>query len=184
MQTSLHRSPFALLGVTTRDKADKIIEQAEEKSLFLDSDVCTKARSDLTTVRNRLATEIRWLPGVAPNRALGLLDALTNNIESLKDDTSLPPLANANILAAAFEILDPNMAASDWQDWIMDFAYTVDLIDADDVLSEINADRTLSGFSEVKGKEQIEEELDDRRHFYTESIKAALDKLDLMKLVE
>ncbi len=151
MKTTLHSSPFALLGVSTRDRANKIVEQAEEKSLFLDSDVCTKARSDLTTVRNRLATEIRWLPGVSPNRATILLEALTSNIETLKDDTSLPPLANANVLAAAFEILDPDMDAPDWQDWIMDFAYTVDLIDAEDVLREINADRTLSGFSEVKG---------------------------------
>lgn len=184
MNTSLHSSPFALLGVSTRDKANKIVEQAEEKSLFLDSDVCTKARSDLTTVRNRLATEIRWLPGVAPNRAISLLDALTKHIDSLKDDTTLPPLANANVLAAAFEILDPDMAASDWQAWIMDFAYTVDLIDADDVLREINADRTLSGFSEVKGTEQIEAELDERRRYYTDTIKSALNRLAPMKLVE
>lgn len=184
LTTSLHNSPFALLGVSTRDRADKIVEQAEEKSLFLDSEVCTKARSDLTTVRNRLATEIRWLPGVSPNRANSLLGALTSDIESLKDDTSLPPLANANVLAAAFEILDPDMDASDWQDWIMDFAYTVDSIDADDVLREINADRTLSGFSEVKGTEQIEAELEERRRYYTDTIKTALNRLTPMKLVE
>ena len=184
MKTSLHSSPFALLGVSTRDKAAKIVEQAEEKSLFLDSDVCTKARSDLTTVRNRLATEICWFPGVSPNRASSLLEALTSNIETLKYETSLPPLANANVLAAAFEILDPNMDASDWQEWIMDFAYTVDDIDAQDVLRDINADRTLSGFSEVKGTEQIEAELDERRRYYTDTIKTALNRLPTMKLVE
>jgi hypothetical protein len=184
LSTSLHKSPFALLGVSTRDRADKIVEQAEERSLFLDSEICTKARSDLTTVRNRLATEIRWLPGVSPNRAISLLETLTSDIDSLKDDTSLPPLANANVLAAAFEILDPDMDASSWQDWIIDFAYTVDNIDSYDVQREINADRTVSGFPEINGIEQIESELDERRRYFTETIKSALNKLPPMKLVE
>lgn len=182
--TSLHKSPFALLGVSTRDRADRIIEQAEEKSLFIDSEICTKARSDLTTVRNRLATEIRWLPGVSPNRAISLLETLTSDIESLKDDTSLPPLAYANVLAAAFEILDPNMDASSWQEWIIDFAYTVDNIDLYDVQREINADRSVSGFPEINGVEQIESELDEQRRYYTETIKSALNKLSPMQLVE
>ena len=122
MITSLHNSPFALLGISTRDKAIKIVEHAEEKSLFLDSDVCTKARNDLTTARNRLTAEIKWFPGVSPNRASSLLDTLIEDIDFLKDDTSLPPLANANVLAAAFELLDPEMDASSWQDWIIYFA--------------------------------------------------------------
>lgn len=184
MITSLHNSPFALLGISTRDKAIKIVEHAEEKSLFLDSDVCTKARNDLTTARNRLTAEIKWFPGVSPNRASSLLDTLIEDIDSLKDDTSLPPLANANVLAAAFELLDPEMDASSWQDWIIYFAYTVDNIDSYDVLREINADRSVSGFPEIKGLEQIESELDERRRYFTETIKAALNKLSPMKLVE
>lgn len=182
--TSLHNSPFALLDVTVRDKAIKIVEQAEEKSLYLDSDVCTKARNDLTTARNRLTSEISWLPGVAPNRASTLLDALNNDIDSIKGDTSLPALANANLLAAAFEILDPEMDSDDWRDWIVDFAFTVDLINPETVLCDINADRMISGFPEIKGTEQIESELEERRRYYTETIKTALNKLSSMKLVE
>jgi hypothetical protein len=184
LSTSLHKSPFALLDVSTRDKAHKIVEQVEDKSLFLDSDLCIKARNDLTTVRNRLTTEIRWLPGVSPNRAASLLKALITDIESLKDDTSLSPLANANLLAAAFEILDPDMDASSWQEWIIDFAYTVDNIDAYDVQREINADRYVSGFPEINGLELIESELTERRQYFTETIKFALNKLPSMKLVE
>lgn len=184
MQTYLHNSPFALLGVSTRDNANKIIEQAEEKSLFLESDICAKARSDLTIVRNRLVSEIRWLPGVSPNKAMSLLNALSSNYESLKDVTSLPPLANSNLLAAVFETLDQDLAASDWQDLITIFAYAVDLINSDDVLREINADRALSGFSEVRSLEQIEMELEERYRFYTDTIKSALNRLEPMKLVE
>ena len=184
LNTSLHKSPFFLLGVSTRDKASKIIEQAEEKSLFLDSDICTKARNDLTTTRNRLATEICWLPGVSPNRATNLLDALLGDLDSLKHETALPPLAKANMLAAAFEVLDPNMDATGWRDWIIDFAFTANQIDSEDVLREINADRTLSGFPEIKGMGQIEAELSERHRYYTESIKSSLDNLSSMKLVE
>ena len=184
METSLHKSPFSLLEVSIRDRADRIVEQAEEKSLFLDSDLCTKARNDLSTTRNRLNSEICWLPGVSPNRAINLLNALTSDIDSIKDDTSLPPLANANLLAAAFEILDPELSVSEWCDWIIDFAYTVDSIDPKDVLREINTDRSVSGFSEVKSLEQIEVELEARRSHYTETIKVAINKLSSIKLVE
>lgn len=182
--TSLHKSPFALLSVSTRDRVNTIIEQAEEKSLHLDSEICTKSRSDLTTVRNRLSTEICWLPGVSPNRANSLLEALISDIKSIKDETSLPPLAYANLLAAAFEILDPDMPASSWQEWILDFAYTVNNIDSYDVQREINADRSISGFPVINGLEQIESELNERRRYFTETIKTALNKLSPMKLVE
>lgn len=184
MITSLHNSPFALLGVSARDNVVRIVDQAEEKSLYLDSDVCAKARSDLTTVRNRLTTEICWLPGVSPNRANSLLTAIAEDIDSLKENTSLPPLANANLLAAAFEVLDPDLDASSWQDWIIGFAHAVDMIDSYDVLREINADRTVSGFPEIKGLEQLESELDERRRYYTETLKTALNKLPPMRLVE
>lgn len=182
--TSLHNSPFALLEVSVRDRAEKIIEHAEERSLFLDSDVCTKARSDLTTTRSRLNSEICWLPGVSPNRATNLLNVLTSDIDSIKDDTSLPPLAKANLLAATFEIMDPELSVSGWCEWIVDFAYTVDSIDPEDVLREINTDRSVSGFPNVKSLDQIEVELEARRSHYTETIKTAINKLSSMKLVE
>lgn len=181
---SLKQSPFYLLGATTRDSRHKIVELAEGKSLLLESDICTKARSDLTTPRNRLAVEMAWLPGVSPNRAATLVGALHTHIDLLKDETSIPALANANLLAAAFELLDPGMDAALWCEWIVDFAYTVDMVDPVDILREINEDRSVSGFPEVKGVEKIEAELRDRRRYYTATIKTALDGMESMKLVE
>lgn len=63
--TALNKSPFAVLGVTTRDDRRRIVELAEEKSLELDHELCQKARSDLTNPRTRLSAEIAWLPGVS-----------------------------------------------------------------------------------------------------------------------
>lgn len=181
-ETSLHNNPFHLLGATTRDDRRRIIELADAKSLILDSQVCTKARADLTNPRNRLAAEIAWLPGLSPRRAQELLRALQQNIDSLKGQTILPFLANANLLAAAFELLDPEMDASDWSDWIWDFAQTVELIDPEDVMRDINEDRAISGFPEVQMRYGIEAVLTERRRYYKRAIKEALNKLSPIQI--
>ena len=182
--TSLKQSPFYLLGATTRDDRRKIVELAEGKSLSLESDVCNKARSDLTTPRNRLSVEMAWLPGISPKRAHTLLNGLNNHVGWLKGETSIPVLANANLLAAAFEILDPAMDAGSWCGWIVDLASKVERILPEDVLREINEDRSISGFPEVRDVAQIEAVLAERKRYYTDTIKSTLDKLELMKLVE
>lgn len=182
--TSLKQSPFHLLGATTRDDRRRIVELAEEKSLTLDGDVCTKARSDLTTPRNRLAVEIAWLPGVSPNSARVLVGNLHNHIDLIKKATTAPALAKANLLAAAIDLLDPEIDADLWCDWIVEFAYTVDMIDPEDVLREINEDRSVSGFPEVKGLEQIEVQLHERQRYYTDTLKVALNRFSSKKLVD
>lgn len=182
--TSLHKSPFALLEITIRDNATRIVEQAEEKSLFLDSDVCVKARNDLTVARNRLTSEISWLPGVAPNRASALMESLTQEVSHIVDEMTLPSLAHANLIAAAFESLDPAMDAKEWVRWIIAFAQTSESIDAKDVLREINIDRSVSGFPEIKGIDQIESDLEGRRRYFTETIRTSINKLSPLKLVK
>lgn len=181
--TTLIQSPFYLLGATTRDNRRRIVELAEEKSLMLDGDVCTKARSDLTSPRNRLAVEMAWLPGLSRNSERVLVDSMYNLIDLVKMATTAPALAKANLLAAAIDFLDPEIDADLWCDRIVEFAYTVDMIEPEDVLLEINEDRSVSGFPEVK-LEHIEAELRERQRYYTDTIKTALDGLESMKLVE
>ena len=180
---TLNQSPFYLLGATTRDDRRRIVELAEEKSLTLDGDVCTKARSDLTTPRNRLAVEMAWLPGLSPTSASVLVDNLHNHIDLEKKATTAPALAKANLLAAAIELLDPEMEADQWCDWIVEFAYTVDTIEPKDVLREISEDRSVSGFPKVK-LEHIEAELRERQRYYTDTIKTALNRFSPDKLID
>lgn len=184
LRTALHNNPFCILGATTRDDRRRIVELAEEKNLTLDGDVCTKARSDLTTPRNRLAVEMAWLPGLSPNSARILVDNLHNHIDLVKKATTAPALAKANLLAAAIELLDPEMDVDQWCDWIVEFAYTADMIEQEDVLREINEDRSVSGFPEVKGIEQIEVELRERQRYYTDTIKTALNRFSSDKLID
>lgn len=188
-QRSLHRShlqlnPFALLGVTTRDDRRRVVELAEEKSLELDHDACQKARSDLTSPKTRLSAEMSWLPGVSPRKAAQLVSALHSDPMSIREESGLPTLAHLNLLAAAFEAVDGSDSADDVAEFIQEMAYLVDDLSADQVLRDINEDRSVSGFPEVKGVDQVEAELSERKRYYRNAIKEALNRLPPASLVE
>lgn len=182
--TALHQTPFAILGVTTRDDRRRIVELAEEKSLELDHDVCQKARSDLTNPRTRLSAEIAWLPGVSPRKASQLVEGLLHDAMAVREESGLPTLAHLNLLAAAFEAVDGEHDADDLASFIQEVAYLVDEIDPEDVLRDINEDRAASGFPEVRALDQIEAELAERKRYYRSAIKDALDRLPPTTLVQ
>lgn len=181
--TRLNNSPFALLGASVRDDRRTIVALAEEKSLALDSDVCSKARSDLTTPRNRLAVEMAWLPGVSPNSAKVLVENIHQHLDMIRKATTAPALAKANLFAAAIDLLDPDLSVELWCEWIVEFAYTVENIEPQDILRHINEDRSVSGFPELRGVEQIEIELLDRQRYFTDTIKDALNRFSSDKLI-
>lgn len=182
--TALHQSPFAILGVTTRDVRRHIFEMAEEKSLDLDHDACQKARSDLTNPRNRLNAEIAWLPGVSPRKASQLVESLLHDPMAIREESGLPTLAHLNLLAAAFEAVDGKHDAEDLASFIQEVAFLADDLDPEEVQRDINEDRAVSGFPEVKTLEQIEEELSERKRYYRNAIKEALDRMPSEKLVQ
>lgn len=183
-QSQLQKNPFAVLGVTTRDDRRKIVEQAEEKSLELDHEACQKARSDLTSPRMRLSAEMSWLPGVSPRKAEQFVSALQSDPMSLRGESGLPTLAHLNLLAAAFEAVDTNDSADDVAEFIQEMAYLVDDLSSEQVLRDINEDRAVSGFPEVKGIDQVEAELSERKRYYRNAIKDALNRLSPASLVE
>ena len=183
-KTALHQSPFAILGVTTRDDRRRIVELAEEKSLELDHEVCQKARSDLTNPRNRLSVEMAWLPGVSPRKASQLFDSLVRNPMAIREESGLPTLAHLNLLAAAFEAVDGEHDADDLAEFIMETAYLAEELSPEDVLRDLNEDRAVSGFPEVRALDQIEAELNERKRHYRIAIKDALDRLPPMTLIQ
>ena len=182
--TSLHGNPFWVLGVTSRDDRRKIVEMAEERALHLDYDLCQKARSDLTNPRARLSAEMAWMPGVAPRMAEKLTKALSEDPLSVRSEDGLPELARANLMAAACELVADHEPVGSISEFIRDFAWVVESIDAEEVLRDVNEDRAVSGFPEVKGLDAIEEELAERRKAYRSVLKRLLDSMDPNKLVE
>ena len=183
-KSQLQKNPFAVLGVTTRDDRRRIVEQAEEKSLELDHEACQKARSDLTSPRMRLNAEMSWLPGVSPRKAEQFVSALQSDPMSLRGESGLPTLAHLNLLAAAFEAVDTDDSADDVAEFIQEMAYLVDDLSSEQVLRDINEDRAVSGFPEVKGIDQVEAELSERKRYYRNAIKDALNRLSPTSLVE
>ena len=182
--TVIHNSPFVVLGVTTRDNRRRIVDLSEEKSLELDHDVCQKARSDLTNPRSRLSVEMAWLPGVSPRRASQLVEILLQDPMAIREESGLPTLAHLNLLAAAFESVDGGHDADDLAKFIMETAYLAEELRSEDVLRDINEDRAVSGFPEVRALDQIEAELTERKRYYRGAIKDALDRLPSMMLIQ
>jgi hypothetical protein len=181
--TSLHQNPFALLGATTRDDRRRIVELAEEKALQIDHAVCQKARADLTAPRTRLALEIAWMPGVSPRRASQLLQAILDDPMSIREASGLPTLAHLNLMAAAFEAVDAQDDAEEIAEFIQEVACLADALSIDDVLRDINEDRSVSGFPEIRAPEQIEAELAERKRYFRNAIKDGLNRLPPAKLL-
>lgn len=183
-QTTIEKNPLAILGLTTREDRHRIIEVSEEKSLSIDPGICAKARADLTNPRNRLAIEVAWLPGVSPKKAKELLSVIRNKPDVLLNQIDIEPLALANLLSSAIELLHERMGVDEWSAWILKLAKTFDEIDSEKVLRDINEDRAVSGFQEIKSIDLIEKEIIQRRRLYKEAVRNALDRMDAVKLVE
>ncbi|MEX3953041.1 hypothetical protein AB4Y40_35485 [Paraburkholderia sp. EG287B] len=182
--TSLHANPFYVLGVTTRDDRRKVVAMAEERALHLDNDICQKARSDLINPRMRLSAEMAWLPGVAPRNAENMILALSENPADARSARGLPGLARANLMAAACELVPDDEPISSVAEFIRDFAGIVESIDLEDVLRDVNEDRSVSGFPEVQGTEIIEQEFSERRRAYRLALKNLLDMMEPGRLIE
>jgi hypothetical protein len=183
-ETSLHRNPFFVLGVTTRDNKSKIIQIAEDKALEIDHEICQKVRSDLTTPRTRLVHEMSWLPGLSPRKSMQLLEMVSLNPMSIREETGLPILAHANLMSAAFELIDSDESSESIAEFIQEMAFLVDELSPYDVLRDINEERVISSFPEVKAIELIDSELSEIKRNYRNVIKDALNKLSPTKLVE
>lgn len=182
--TVLHQSPFALLGVTTRDDRKHIVQLAEERSLELDPYLCQKARSDLTNPRTRLSAEISWLPGVSPRKASQLLEDLLHDPMAVREQSGLPTLAHLNLLAAALEFVESEHDTEDLAGFIQEIAWRAEDLDPEEILRDINEDRAVSGFPEVRTLDQIEAELTERKRYYRSAIKDALNRLPPMALIQ
>lgn len=184
LELPLHSNPFHLLGATVRDNRSRLIELVDDKSLVMDAAVVSKARTDLTTPKNRLSAEISWFPGVSPRSVNAYIEKLYNDPEDILYSESLPPLTKANLVANLINILREDVDVRTWAGCINNLAYASDKIDSEDVLRAINEDRTISGYPPIQSVDLIDEELSLRRRFYSETVRTAIDSLDSQMLVK
>lgn len=182
-RTSLHKNPFHVIGGTTRDNRARITELADDAALIGDPEESQKAQSALLTLRSRLAAEMSWLPGVAPRKAAqvvtGLAEAATR--EAAAD---LAPLARANVLSGSVEMLTDAATAQEAASVLYRLALAVEVVDLDDVLRDINEDRSVAGFPPVRDVDLIAEEFEARKDHYKQAVTALLDRFPSATLVK
>ncbi|WP_447123126.1 hypothetical protein [Glaciimonas sp. GG7] len=179
------RSAFGLLGATSRDSRHSIVALAEEKSLFLDPDICVKARQDLTNPRNRLASEMAWLPGLSPTRVADYCLLLDGDLKALLFAASTEqPLVRANLLAAGAELLSPAASADLWGNWILKLSVATDAIDVSEILRTINEERGVAGFPEIQSLKAVADELTERRRIFKDVVRAAINRMPTAKMLE
>lgn len=183
-QSALHQSPFYLLGVSLRDSRKRIIEAADERSLEIGDEACQSARSQLTNPRQRITAEVAWLPGVSPSKSQQLMKTLEADAQSLRAATGLPSLAHLNLLSAAFEGVDSSFNGEQISEFICEIADLAESLDPAEVLRDLNEDRVISGFAEIRSVDQVEVELAERKRHYRNSVKEVLNRLPPDRLVE
>lgn len=183
MTSDLHRNPFLLIGATTRDNRQRIVELAESKALELDPEICQRARTELTNPRARLKAEVGWLPGVAPRKAQQLIFALNTDPLSVGDEINLPTLAFLNLFCAAIEAKGGLNSLQQVSTAIEKVVRLVEDLDANQVLRDINEDRSVSGIPQVSNLDVVESELSDRSRYFRNVLKSALDQLTPEHLV-
>lgn len=181
--TTIHANAFWVIGATTRDDRQKIVELAETRSLESAGDEAQNARAALTNPKGRLAQEVSWLPGVAPKKASQAVASVAERGLAVAYDEGLPPLARANLTAAAFELVQdlvPHQMAA----FVIKLVELVEAIDPATTLLDINEDRAVAGFPEVLDEAAVETELGARRRAYKSAVKGALDRMESSHLVE
>jgi hypothetical protein len=189
MTPSLKDSPFAILGVTVRDDRRRIVEVASERALDLDQDVCQRARADLINPRSRLSAEMAWLPGVSPAKAASLARKALEAPSELRraatlSEAALPPISKANLAAETITSIDAMTPQQELVGLILELGRMSDEIDPAEVLRDVNEDRAVSGFPEVRGIDIVEAELAERRRYYKTQLLSALDKIPTTAMVD
>lgn len=180
---NLLENPFHILELSSRDNRRRIAEQAEDKALNIDSELCNSARADLTNPRKRLAAEVAWLPGATSKNAEAAIALVQESPEAAKSADNLDPLSRSNIIALAIQSVS-NPTSDEMSHWLRFMAHHVEQINSNDVLAAINADRSVSGFPQVTDIDLVEDFLNEQRRYYCHVIESVLNTMPPMKLVE
>lgn len=179
-----HFNAFWLLGATTRDNRRRIVELAEEKSLHMDHEVCQKARADLINPRTRLTAELNWFPGISPKKVDRLFRRMSEEPMSIRSEQEIPTLARANLMAEAMANFNDQSSTHEVSQYVQEFAQIVEEIDPHEILRDVNEDRLVSGFPEIKAIDLVEAELSELKKHYRKMVIDALDNMPPCKLIE
>ena len=179
----LKENPFYILDATTRDNRQKIVTLAEEKSFEIDEDLCQKARAELTMPRNRVLAELNWFPGVSPRKIELLISQLRTSYKDLYTIEGIPDLARINIFIELLSIEHIKFNNNELEKIILSIVYNFDNLNIDEIIRDINEDRTVSGFPEINDNELVENHLIEKKRSCVKLILKQLNNLDTLNLI-
>ena len=179
----LFENPFNILQVSNRDNKRTIIAKSNDILLSHDEKTCNQASADLINPAKRLRAEIAWLPGLSPNRAKDLMSLLEESPIELFDNKNQKSIAWVNLFGSALFRLN-SYEKDVVTEMITILVNTFTHVAIDDVIDQINRDREVARFPEVTDKAIVENEINERRLFYVNAIKHALNNLYPEELVE
>jgi hypothetical protein len=172
---NLFQNPFNIIGVSTRDSKQMIVETCDAKSLIVDADLCTRFRSVLTQPRNRLSAELAWLPGLSPAHSLRLIEKLEEDPETfLTSLDGINPLARCNALVTYLEYHKPK-EESQIKGLLIEIAQSFDQIDFTNLMTVINEDRQIAKIPIIHDVENIKQEMQARREYMIGTMKNCLN---------
>lgn len=180
---TLEDNPFCILGASTMDSSDRIIELAEERSLVVDPERCVAERNLLINPRPRLAAEIAWLPAFSVDEAENFLMWVYSEPNLEEKCSAQRTLAYANLVAGMLESRINTLSDADMQRLIAALARRVEHIDLDAVADAINNDRAAAGFTIIRAQDSVETAFFEHKRYYTGVIRSLLDSLPSDRMV-
>ena len=172
-------NPFYVLDVTPQDNRQRIMEQADARSLFRDPEECRTAATALTNPRRRLYAEIAWLPCTHLNHVDDIFELLHDYAFGAIE---LTPIAHANLVAAKLQrLLD--YSSDDVASRIRQIARSFEDIDGVQLRAVINAQRKISHFP-IVNLADIESETQNLGDYYRKVMTSALEKLSAKQRAE
>ena len=180
-------NPFKLLGVLPTDGRREIVRQAEEKSLLLDAQKCSDARTTLTNPQRRINAEIHWF-----------LDCQADEIKEIEEYISAELAGNTNgdfewEKKSALTQLNIQLACIGAQNfgklssakfYILGISRLYESIDAEKVIQTINETRKQAGFPEVAKSQDIDAALNELRSEIRQMLSGGLQKLSRDKYIQ
>lgn len=179
----LLQNPFYVLKVSPLDMRDRILESAEEQSLFGDPEECSRFCADLMNSRKRLVAEIGWFINTAPERIRHGLAAIERETADLISEIeNFSSCEKFNLLNSGLS-RKPSLSPEALGNLIAQIDMEYASIDLRSLSEEINDNRLVSGFPQVN-EMMIQEALQERRLWCRQTIKTALNALSPSALVQ
>lgn len=180
-------NPFYILGASLKDNREKILELAEEKSLFEDENKCFSASSDIINPKNRLDAELSWIVGGFDFSEIRTIyqDLLISNdvLCSISVLENLDSLSKANLIISLILEKGGELASDKLAEWILEVADYYEKISYEYLFDELNVLRNLSGFPLVSDLEMVADGVQLRGRYFKNAIIEVLDKFPSLEIV-